>query len=394
MALPTALLVLVTLTLLGTAAVFTSGTELSIAGNGRQELQALSVAEAGVHESLARLNMRTGTAPDRITTDVDLVTGAPIAGWSRTIVNKAAPGAGEVQTLTGTFGTTSALQISTVIRYKTETAEQPVQHCDGTCNGEVVHFHTGFGYNGTNVPTGGVVTSGPPVLQLESTYSDGASGATKRLLVEATRVATIFNFPASVRACGEARDKDNAIVNGSATPLRPAIIAGGIIELIPPAQANGGTQATDPAACSLTLFRDTFGMSMADMNAIADIVGANTSPPTGTKGKIIYVSGNAEWDGNAVIGTADEPVIVVVTGEFDLRRDVTVNGVIYVQGDRFRIRENAVLNGAVVIQGNAPVPAPERNAEIKDNARVNYNPNVLNNLAIFSPFAVTLWSAR
>jgi hypothetical protein len=40
------------------------------------------------------------------------------------------------------------------------------------------------------------------------------------------------------------------------------------------------------------------------------------------------------------------------------------------------------------------VPAPERNAEIKDNARVNYNPNVLNNLAIFSPFAVTLWSAR
>ncbi len=45
MALPTALLVLVTLTLLGTAAVFTSATELDIAGNGRQELQALSVAD-------------------------------------------------------------------------------------------------------------------------------------------------------------------------------------------------------------------------------------------------------------------------------------------------------------------------------------------------------------
>src|SRR5512145_3144988 len=86
MALPTTLLVLVVLTLLGTAAVFTSSTEISIAGNGRQSLNAQSVAEAGIHEALSRLNAKAAPAPTSIKPAVD-AGGLPVPTWEVRIRN-------------------------------------------------------------------------------------------------------------------------------------------------------------------------------------------------------------------------------------------------------------------------------------------------------------------
>lgn len=393
-ALPSALLVLVVLTLLGTAAVFTAGTELDIAGNSRRELQALSVAEAGVHEALARLNMRTGAAPNRIRPgDNPPGSGTPDPNWTLTIVNASAPGANELQTMTGSFGSAMALPLSTVIRYKRETAENPIQHCNADgCTNEVVHFHTGFSYTGIGVPIGGSPTSGPPVLQLVSTFT--GTGAVKTLLVETTRAALRITTTATVRACGSARVKDTATVNGALHMPAPASVqAGTTVEVV---DAPTVTPAVSPSAlCPANLFAQTFGMSQADMLAQADITAANSEPPSGTKGKIIYVTGDAEWRGSGTIGTASEPVILVVDGgRFELRDDVTVNGIIYVIGDRFRIRDDATLNGAVVVWGDGPLPSSERNAEIKDRSEVVYDPNVINGLANLSPYATILWKVN
>src|SRR5918996_3637982 len=123
----TTLLVMIILTLLGTAAVFTSATDLSVAGNGRSDLEVSSLAEAGVHEALARVN---SSGNGQIVPGVD-GSGNPIPDWSVTIVNKAAPTPGtEVQTLTGNFGSSTALPFSTIVRYKREAVEYPIPHCN------------------------------------------------------------------------------------------------------------------------------------------------------------------------------------------------------------------------------------------------------------------------
>ena len=162
MVLVTTLLVMIILTLLGTAAVFTSATDLSIAGNGRSMLQGSSLAEAGLHEALARVN---STAGGRITPGV--VGANPDPAWSMTILNKAAPNpATETQTLTGNFGSSTVLPFSTIVRYKKENADEvPVAHCSGvSCDAdEVVRYHTNYGYTGAGVPTGAQV--GQPVLE-------------------------------------------------------------------------------------------------------------------------------------------------------------------------------------------------------------------------------------
>ncbi len=408
MALPTALLVLVTLTLLGTAAVFTSATELDIAGNGRQELQALSVAEAGVHEALARLNMRIPSAPTdyRIVPDVDAVTKAPIAGWSRTIVNKGTLGAIEVQTLTGAFGSAAVLPVSTTIQYKREAAEQPISHCAGGCStpAEVVRFNTAFGYAGTGVPSGipptGSPTFGPPVLQILSTYTDGASGATKTLVVEATRTVSSVNITAAVRAC----DTVHIGAGGSGTTTIDAMNMPGQVPIIgkaPSASIDPGTTVTPSAnvqlntPCPSNLFEQTFGMTPTDMKAIADTVtSTQTMPPSGTTGKIIYVTGAGNWQGTGTIGSAEEPVIAIFEGSFQLQT-ATCYCIIFATG-QVELNNNAKVFGAVIGVGTGAFgfPAGTGDTHIHGGSEVIYDPAVIDKLAQRSPFAVILWSAR
>jgi Tfp pilus assembly protein PilX len=408
MALPTALLVLVTLTLLGTAAVFTSATELSIAGNGRQELEALSVAEAGVHESLARLNVKDTTVAARIVPDADPVTGAPIAGWSRTIVNKNALGATEVQTLTGAFGTASALQVSTRVQYKIEAVEQPINHCNANGCGdainppEVVRFNTAFGYAGTKVPSGipptGSPTAGPPVVQLVSTYTDAASGATKTLRVEATRTLSNARFTATVRACGTIHigAGGSGTTTIDATNLQPSQVPITGASGVP---IDAGTNVTPPGnvqanqgLCPPDLFEQTFGMTPNDLKAIADTVtSSSTMPPDGTKGKIIYVTGQGNWQGSGTIGSAEEPVIAIFEGSFQLQT-ATCYCIIFATG-QVELNNNAVVQGAIVGVGTGAFafPSQDANTHIHGGSRVIYNPDVVSNLTRSSPFATILW---
>jgi hypothetical protein len=390
MALPTALLVLTVLTLLGTAAVFTSATELDIAGNGRRELQALSVAEAGVHEALARLNVRNTLVATRIVPgESPAGSGNPVATWTQTVVNKATTGANEVQTLTGNFGSATALPVSTVIRYKLEDGnEKPVAHCKGPCNSEVVRLHTDFGYVGNNVPTG-VSQVGQPVFQIESTYSGGAA---KNLLVETTRAISQFKTPGTLRACGTVQCTGSNNMNGTQHPDGRALVAPsqtGCESHVTPAATGIQTQACP--ANPQDLFFDTWGMTKEAMKSMADLVvpADFREPADGFKGKIVYVTGTAEshWRSSPNIGTPTEPVIVIFEGDLRISGSFTCYCIFYVMGNFVHGSGSAIINGAIVSQGSATV-------DLSGSTQYTYDPSVVANLSKYSPYAMTLWKGN
>lgn len=394
--LPSSLLVLVVLTLLGTAAVFSASTDADIAGNGRSDLHALSSAEAGVHEAFARVNMKTGAAPARIVPQVD-GGGNPVASWERRIVNASTLGANDLQTLTGAVGSSSALPVTTIVRYKTEAEEQPVSHCDADgCTGEVVRFHTDFGYGGTNVATASQV--GPPVIRVQSTYTSPANGA-RTITVDAVRTMTLATVPGALRTCGpvSCSSSTKAYVDGSEAP--------GDVGIVSPSSTCNGTNAggtVSTQACpspASGLFQETFGMSPEELKSLADLTPtAPYIPPNGLSGKIVYVTGSTptDWASNMTIGSATDPVIVIFEGDFGASGTITVWGMIYTMGN-LTSTGNMKVNGAIIAQGTGAVELTGSGCTgggSPTSCASRYDPNVLGKLTQFSPFTTILWSSN
>ncbi len=405
MALPTILLVMVVLTLLGTAAVYTAGNESLIAGNGRSELVAQSVAEAGIHEAIARLNMKQPSAPTDYRIVPGTTAGAPDPSWNQRIVNTATPGAGEVATISRASDPANALEVDTFIRYKIEdSAEQPVKRCNGTpagtsCTGDVVRYHTDFNYGGGGYVPGPPMV-GQPVLQVVSTYRE-AGTVRKQITAEIVRSLTNVNTPGAIRSCGpvtcQANNKQYIDGNGGA----------GIVQGSAPASnACGGTATggapiqTLPCPVPVSdLFEDVFGMEPTDMQALADLTpSAPWEPPSLNppfRGKIVYVkgSGTSNWNGSLTVGTAAEPVILVVEGNLKVTGNATVFGAVYVMGS-VTGTGNMKVNGTVLTEttldlnlqgsgcsgGGSPTSCTSR-----------FDPNVLGNLSQLSPFTTILW---
>lgn len=402
-ALVTVLLVLLVLTLLGTAAVFTASTELDIAGNGRRELTALSVAEGGIHEALARLNMETGAAPTRITPG-ESPPGTPDPSWSVTIV-KGTPGANQVRTLTAGADPATELPISTTVAYKREDAAEVPFHCNGTttaaCNNEVVRFHEDFRYAGTNVPK--PPKTGPAVLTLRSTYTDPTSATSKTVVVDIVRSLAQASTPGTIRACGPVNctNAGKGYVDAADYPGGVGIVQGsgpgscGSTNVV-----GGGATPVQTTACpspASNLFEETFGMPAADMKAIADInaTAPYSGPPSGTAGKIIWVSGSAlsQWNGNMTIGSQSAPVVVVFEGGFQGQGTITVWGVMYVMG-AVTGTGNMKINGALIAEGAANLDLTGSGCSgggSPTSCIARYDPTVMDNLSKLSPFTTIVW---
>jgi Tfp pilus assembly protein PilX len=407
-ALPTALLVLVVLTLLGTAAVLTSGTESDIAGNGRVELSALSAAEAGVHEAIARLNMKTGAAPTRITPG-ETAPGVPDPAWTVVIDNKNPLGANERQTVSGAAGSSTALPTRTTVTYKLEDGTETPPRCNGTppgsaCNGQVVLFHTNFNYGGSRAPTGSV--TGSPVLRIASTYTGPASA--KTIVVEAARSIPQAKALGAVRACGPVTcsNAGQGYVDGTLAPGGTGIIQGsapGANACGAPNVVGAGATPVQTTACPVPasdLFTETFGMPAEDVKPLADIQATAPygGPPPGTTGKLIWVSGPAlsQWNSNMTIGSPTDPVVVVFEGNFLGQGTITVWGVIYVMGNVIGTG-NMKINGALVAQGTANVTLTGSGCSGGGSPTTcisRYDPSVLGNISDLSPFTTLVWQVN
>ncbi|MEH6576695.1 MAG: PilX N-terminal domain-containing pilus assembly protein [Amphritea sp.] len=135
--------------------------------------------------------------------------------------------------------------------------------------------------------------------------------------------------------------------------------------------ADGGIESTnasnkgadivdnDPSLSTLSdteYFQNFFGLT--ESNYRSSVVGTDIDPDVtsvstldGESGTVIWVEGNADFTGTPVIGTADNPVVLIVNGNMFGAGDVTVNGILYITGNKTGAG-NLTLNGATIIRGN------------------------------------------
>lgn len=101
-------------------------------------------------------------------------------------------------------------------------------------------------------------------------------------------------------------------------------------------------------------FENFLGLSPNEYkSAMADsvVAGAEASAATlGAGGQVYWVDGDASIDFN--IGSADNPVILVVDGDLDLSGSPTIFGVVFVKGD-FTQGGGATIRGALLVSGTA-----------------------------------------
>ncbi len=70
-----------------------------------------------------------------------------------------------------------------------------------------------------------------------------------------------------------------------------------------------------------------------------------------TEGQVIWYEGDAGSGPGATFGSADEPAIVIINGDY-LRNNINVYGLLFVMGD-FDTKGNSTIKGAVIVGGNA-----------------------------------------
>lgn len=125
--------------------------------------------------------------------------------------------------------------------------------------------------------------------------------------------------------------------------------------------SNKGPDVVDNDANLSTLndtqyFQNFFGLTEA--NYKGSVAGLEVDPDVtsmstldGENGKVIWVDGDAAFTGTPVIGTADEPVVLIIDGNMSGAGNVTVNGLLFVTGN-FSGTGSLDVNGAVVIRGD------------------------------------------
>jgi len=124
-----------------------------------------------------------------------------------------------------------------------------------------------------------------------------------------------------------------------------------------------------------------FGTDLDSIKKIANKYYYNTtntnysSELNGQKGKIIYIeqaSSVAELDQGITLGTPDEPVILIVEGQFKMSGFSKFYGLLFLTEkwvDKFDYGE---INGTVIVNGDL---------KLKNVAEVNYSPDILDNIS-------------
>jgi FlaG/FlaF family flagellin (archaellin) len=135
--------------------------------------------------------------------------------------------------------------------------------------------------------------------------------------------------------------------------------------------ADGGIESTnknnkgldivdnDPSLSTLTddeFFQNFLGLTPADYKdsvarTVVDPDTTSMSSLDGEKATVIWVDGDARFTSNTTIGTADDPVILIVDGLMEGAGNVTVNGVLFVTGN-WSGSGNLTVNGATVVRGD------------------------------------------
>lgn len=115
------------------------------------------------------------------------------------------------------------------------------------------------------------------------------------------------------------------------------------------------------AATADEFFENFFGKSKATVKSMSTSVYTNSGATSmngalnGKTGEIIWIeqqSGAATLNSNTVIGSPDNPVILIINGEAKINGGATIYGVVYIASDWNNSGGgNSEVNGAVIVEG-------------------------------------------
>jgi len=387
MALVVALLILLALTVLGSALMLSVNTESRIAGAQLRDTQGLGIAEAGIQEAMLRI--RNGDVPDnmnkrQVTLIYEAPSGSiPVSGSDTTSLSTIQPAgsylgyAGATKKLSQ--GSTSDLTALT-IRYKTRITpgtppDTQIVRYDDTVNPK---------YN---------TTTGSPVFQIVATGTKGT--ASRSVVAEVTR--TKFNilakgavvakvsiaFKGNISVCGHdhvyATPTGTTVGNGGSqceggyhvppNTVHTSCMPGAWSENSITEQGSTNIKGNpDKSAGPQTGFYsgpwDCVGMNQADYWSW---VGAyQTSPAGGVPKGIYYLDNNStkqDQSGTWAFNGGDGEGFLYCDGDLQLNGNFTFKGMIYCEGN-LSINGNCWILGGLVVKGNQPVKIANGSATI------------------------------
>jgi hypothetical protein len=228
--------------------------------------------------------------------------------------------------------------------------------------------------------------------KVTSTGTYGAQSALAQVIVK--KYFFGLTIPATIAAGGGVVVGGNATVtsgeSGDENPTGVAIQSAGT------ASATGSGEISGSVVNDTTFpgFEAIFGMTTTEMYANAGIKASYTSNtsnpgavPSGTIGKVIWITakdGGLKKDitftgsgpGGYMIGSASQPVIMVVDGNLNLNT-VTFYGAIYVTGV-FRNQGGSQIRGSIAVEGTAETDILGTGAG--DGTKIEYSKSVLRNI--------------
>lgn len=253
-ALITALMVMVMLTILGLAAIMTSTTEMQIAGNEKTANRAFYAAEAGINEAIARFNLPTGDA-NLITADV--ANPAWNTAFNRTL--------------------SDGSSYSVTVAHKPDT-----DNLDGDTTTTIVYYARSFNYDNSTATDH---TDGYPVEVITVGGTDGTS--------QSTVVLELSKQPIDVQVEGGLTANSNVRITGN------VVIGGDGVDL------DGNPDAScDPLP----------GVATSAGNTI-DADGSTTISPAGTVLDATYDPPDSPWE---ALGFTSQPESIIETTSLSL----------------------------------------------------------------------------
>lgn len=113
---------------------------------------------------------------------------------------------------------------------------------------------------------------------------------------------------------------------------------------------------SDTSLSSLTteqFFQNYFGVTPSEYRAshpTMDITPADMNTLNNATNEIIWVEGDATMPANMTVGTRENPVIMIVNGNFSAQANTVVNGIVFVIGNS-SAEGNFTVNGGMAIDG-------------------------------------------
>jgi hypothetical protein len=376
-----AILIIVALFVLGSGMAILTRTDVNIARNQRQDIQALYVAEAGVEEALYRLSLQWPT--------VMYVNGgsinAAIADTSRPIDpnwkvrvflatpgNEPSPGGSEMHTVTIQpqsdwleYGSDADLSNVLTIEHKWKDLDD-----DGVREaGEIVM------YDPSRFPPENFST-GTPVEVIELAGTRGS--AERNIQVEAVRYPINVNARAAlfcdrgvdvrgnVEICGHDHSFQTPVnttipdcmaweycsgrTNCIATGCVPGVLTtGDVVDRRGSTDLQGSPTPMDTSSTNQFLsLAETLGLTQAELDDILANADYHSSRDADPLDGITHFVGDAT--GSESFNNTTGSGLLYVTGSLDVNGDLIWKGLVYVEGD-FKITGTPWILGAIVVRG-------------------------------------------